>query len=357
MRCAIMARLRGDLNEIAFDMHAVKRIMNLDSAQVVFSHEEDALLLKVDDHVCRVEVEMNGGGLSDYFIVLHSWQAVNVKAYKILFNVEDLPQERLTGTDESGKRHICRRYSPRIGNGPQPDPGDHEEERRSGAPAGEALNQGRMIARLTQEEFFEALTSEFSGKLKDIAQELIAFRRDLQNKIEPGIVSLAEKEIPEAGNQLEAINDTLESSTMRIMDIHEDQMEVASGCLGGLKALLGQGEDGISLGDAMAALQESLRALEKICALNLHMIEPLSFQDLVGQRIQKIIRLVKSMEGKIEDLVISFGIRLKRYKEDPSRSFEDLNLEVEEYKSELKGPQRVGEGMDQAAVDALLASL
>jgi hypothetical protein len=63
------------------------------------------------------------------------------------------------------------------------------------------------------------------------------------------------------------------------------------------------------------------------------------------------------MEMRIEDLVISFGIKLQKYKEDPTRSFEDLKIEVEEFKSELKGPQMEGEGMDQSAIDDLLGSL
>jgi chemotaxis regulatin CheY-phosphate phosphatase CheZ len=110
-------------------------------------------------------------------------------------------------------------------------------------------------------------------------------------------------------------------------------------------------------GEVVEELREELKAFEKISSLALSMTEPLSFQDLVGQRIQRIIRLVKSMEMRIEDLVISFGIKLQKYKEDPTRSFEDLKIKVEEFKSELKGPQMEGEGMDQSAIDDLLGSL
>jgi chemotaxis regulatin CheY-phosphate phosphatase CheZ len=86
-------------------------------------------------------------------------------------------------------------------------------------------------------------------------------------------------------------------------------------------------------------------------------MEPLSFQDLVGQRIQKIIKLVRSMEHRIEELIVSFGIKLKNHKEDPTKSFDDLNKDVEVYLSELKGPQREGEGLDQDGIDDLLSNL
>jgi hypothetical protein len=104
-------------------------------------------------------------------------------------------------------------------------------------------------------------------------------------------------------------------------------------------------------------LKEQTETLRTIGKLSMSMMEPLSFQDLVGQRIQRIIKLVKSMEMRIEDLIISFGIKMQRHKEDPSKSFEDLAREVEDFKSELKGPQSEGEGLDQDSIDDLLASL
>jgi hypothetical protein len=105
------------------------------------------------------------------------------------------------------------------------------------------------------------------------------------------------------------------------------------------------------------ALEDQVEVLRSIGGLSLKMMEPLSFQDLVGQRIQRIVRLVKSMELRIEDLIISFGIKIQKHKEDPSRTYEDLSREVEHYKSELKGPQTQGEGLDQDGIDDLLASL
>jgi hypothetical protein len=63
------------------------------------------------------------------------------------------------------------------------------------------------------------------------------------------------------------------------------------------------------------------------------------------------------MEVRIEDMIISFGIKIQKHKENPDISYEDLNREVEQFKSELKGPQRGGEGLDQKGIDDLLASL
>jgi chemotaxis regulatin CheY-phosphate phosphatase CheZ len=478
MNCAIMGNLDGSLTRLAFDVGSVKEVVSLERANLVLAHDDHDLFLKLGDRICVVERKMNGGDYGSYFIVLNTWKAFNVKDYQILFNVKELPDQLISGTDVAGREHLCRKYEkagdatkhPAQAESP-PSPGGSEWLSENTYAAVTQLETFKdMLSKFKQGEFFEALTKEFTGKLKELALELIDFRRDLQRRLEPGIVDLAEKDIPEASNQLEAINETLEQSTMKIMDINDEIMGLANakvrelenfmagahgtgtsqglqmdlalrllgdikgelqslaeeeakgvvdfivpGLDGGIKTLvdlgdwqraqevlgepvsmiedlmgdLGPGVEATAsmkdlvekLKDCLAAVAAGttgngsqhtgdasleqardqmgshLQSFREISNLALSMVEPLSFQDLVGQRIQRIIRLVKSMEVKIEDLIISFGIKMRRYREDPTRSFEDLRMEVEEFKGELKGPQREGEGLDQAAIDQLLATL
>jgi chemotaxis protein CheZ len=215
-----------------------------------------------------------------------------------------------------------------------------------------------VIEKVKNGKFFEALAAEVSGKIREVAQELVDFKNDIQNKIEPDIVEMAAKEIPEASNQLEGINETLEESTMKIMDINEEQLGLAERQLASLDTLLPEVEaGGIGREKLCAVLREQRECLQGIKDLSLRMMEPLSFQDLVGQRIQKIIRLVKTMEVRIEDIIISFGLKIQRHKQSPDKTFEELRKEVEEYKCVLKGPQRQGEGLGQSQIDELLATL
>ena len=213
-----------------------------------------------------------------------------------------------------------------------------------------------IIQKLERVQFFESLTKEVTGKIKDIAQELVDFRKDLQKKIEPGIIEMAARDIPEASHQLEGINETLEDSTMKIMDINDEQMEIARAQLENLKTIPSGGQTQAT-DKVSKIIDQQIAALEKINNLSMSMMVPLSFQDLVGQRIQKIVKLVTSMELRIEDLIISFGIKIQKYREDPTRSYSDLHKDVEDYRSELKGPQGDGEGLDQNDIDALLSAL
>ena len=464
MKCAVMGNLDGDLTKVAFDFAEIRRIIHLDGSEAVLSHDRGELFLKIEEDICRVENLKNNGGIGPYFIVLNSSEAFSIKDYRIIFEIQELSEGLLYGKDVSGKVHLCKRYrtptsSEFLDSSDKAPINELSHKLKTGQITEQELEQLKeLIDRLKRGEFYEALTKEVSGKIKEIALELIEFRKDLQSKIEPNIVDLAQKDIPEASNQLEGINETLEKSTMKIMDINEEQMEIANqytakirdiledfSSEGGedhddsssfqakevlerlestvkelpehlkeLEELLGpsllqaktklsQGDhDGViqaievvaknveilssedepedqiktltrycqELNEAVEAinpeapkrvsvplLQELLKGYERIGRLSLNMLEPLSFQDLVGQRIQRIVKLVKTMETRIEDLVISFGVKLQKHKTDPNLSYEEIAQEAEQIRSELKGPSREGEGLDQAAVDELLASL
>jgi len=465
MQNAMMGNLDGDLEKIAFDVNRIRGIFNRSDVNAVNSTAGD-LFLEIDGAVYPVYGK-NGGEVKPFFVVLDSSEAFNVSEYSLLFDVKALPNELLVGKDLSGRSHLCRVHGNSSGSRsdpPEPAPVSVLERattpETAPAPRQESPKDGRGF-------FFEELAFEFSGKLKEMAQELIDFRQDLKQKIEPDILEIASRDIPEASNQLEGINRTLESSTMKIMDINEEQMELANKNYERLRLILRDGEGaepaqapdewcgivekmkglvsslpeeaqqvmqfvipqldagaGLAAGNAdtsevgeafsdplmtieelcgdvgedsegiqnlgalcgelrakvegqgkpsesppesgegdpgpeelRAALREQMEVLRTIGAGSLSMLEPLSFQDLVGQRIQRIIKLVKSMEMRIEDLIISFGIKVKKHKENPAMSCLELEEDVEQFKSELKGPQDDGAGLKQEDIDALLAGL
>ena len=363
----VMGNLDGDLKRIAFDMQDIKQIIHRDRANLVFSDNGTGLYLEVDGHVSPVQGNHDKETIKSYFIVLNSGATLNTSDYQILFNVKELENHLIKGTDSSGREHLCQMYRTVSEN--RIDPNENiinelDEKLRTGdLSEGDTDAIKDMIHKLRDGEFFELLTMEFSGKIKDVAKELIDFRKDIQKKLEPEIVEIASKDIPEASNQLGGINETLEDSTMKIMDINEDQMETANKQLKVVESFLnnnGHPDEtamSISLDDALGIIAQQRDVLKEIEGSSLKMMEPLSFQDLVGQRIQKIIKLVRSMELRIEELIVSFGIRLQKHKEDPTKTYAELNYDVEAYMMDLKGPLRAGEGLDQAGIDDLLANL
>ncbi len=358
----LMGDLDGKTERLAFDTQEIEQIITRYKASIV-SGESGEDYMEFQGRIFPVHSLTDRDDIKPYFIVLKSGVAYNASDYQILFNTEDLPNSLISGIDSSGNKYLCKKY---LNGTAVPEVKAHEikipnvEEFTSA----DTEDLKDVITKLRKGEFFELLTMEFSDKIKGIAKELIDFRKDIQTKIEPDIVEIAAKDIPEASNQLEGINETLEDSTMKIMDINDAQMDSVSARYRDLEQLLqlnsqGEGELGlgINLEEAMETIGEEVSFLKELEQRSLAMMEPLSFQDLVGQRIQRIIGLVRSMEIKIEELVVSFGIKLKKYKEDPEITYEELNKDVDDFMFELKGPQRAGEGLDQDSIDDLLNSL
>ena len=80
--------------------------------------------------------------------------------------------------------------------------------------------------------------------------------------------------------------------------------------------------------------------------------ESLSFQDLSGQQILKIIKLLSDFQMQLLAIIVSFGSRLKHKKEDASLSLEEskelAQSDVDSYISKLTVDKSEG---DQAVLD------
>lgn len=362
-----MGNIDGNLERMAFEIRDIERIIPRYDANLIYSSDGPDLSLELNGKIYPVKGEINKDMIRPYFIVLKSGAAFNSADYQILFGTEQLPENIISGISVTGQKHLCKVY-PKSGDVKSGEikgtlySGRHKalyDVSEFSTEDAEQLKE--VIQRIKKNEFFELLTMEMSDKLKGVARELIDFRKDIQSKIEPDIVEMASIDIPEASNQLECINETLEESTMRIMDINEEQTELAGGRRKVLRSLLTkietEEETDVHFREAVSALKKEIDVLKMIEDRSLKMMEPLSFQDLVGQRIQRIIKLVRSMENRIEELIVSFGIKLIKHKEDPTRSYEELNSDVDKYMMELKGPQRSGQGLNQDSIDDLLNSL
>jgi chemotaxis protein CheZ len=219
------------------------------------------------------------------------------------------------------------------------------------------------------ESFFKKLAFEMTGSVKELALLIINFRRSLKSKIQPEIMDLAEKHIPHAADQLEGIIETTEKAANKIMDnldiMQEDTGKLAntfSALKSGILKVPGSKNGEMKMDDAtIKTLSPLLDYVEFNIRNHLNLISDtfvqMSFQDLTGQRIKKIMGLVYQMEEKLRKMVVSFGFKLSEKKKNPHISEEELQRMVVAKESELSGPQKEGQGLDQAGIDELLANL
>ncbi len=80
--------------------------------------------------------------------------------------------------------------------------------------------------------------------------------------------------------------------------------------------------------------------------------EACSFQDITGQRISKVIRTLRHIEGKIDALLAIFGADLGAGEAPPPAA----PAVVDEHASLLNGPALPAGANSQADIDAILAS-
>lgn len=92
---------------------------------------------------------------------------------------------------------------------------------------------------------------------------------------------------------------------------------------------------------------------EKVTEAVTQVYESCNFQDITGQRITKVVKALKHIEQKVDDLVAAFGDEISKYKDtSPKRAAKEKTGDA----ALLNGPQLPDEASKQAEIDALLAS-
>lgn len=140
--------------------------------------------------------------------------------------------------------------------------------------------------------------------------------------------SLSHRDIPDAGEQLDAIVETTEDAASSIMDA-ADSISTIAGELEGEPA-------------------------EKLEAISTNLFQASSFQDLTGQRVTKVTRTLNHLEERLSALADAIGDDfIAPPKDDIEVDDEGIAVNDDDL---LHGPQLEGEGNSQADIDAILAA-
>ena len=158
----------------------------------------------------------------------------------------------------------------------------------------------------------------------------------------------------EASVQLTEVIATTEQAAETIMDIVERHMDAQMKAADTLKAVR-QGTASPEDVDCLAAWNASLG--EDLTNL----ITTLSFQDLTGQRIKKVVDALGKIEETVVELYVFSGVVLQGSEADPQKGMDQLEAEahnaveqVKAVRSTLKGPTN---DASQAQIDSLLKQL
>lgn len=141
-------------------------------------------------------------------------------------------------------------------------------------------------------------------------------------------LTLSQKDMPEALAELNEIVKATESSASSIMDA----------------------------ADRLAVLGEEVdeETADQIADISTILFESTSFQDICGQRITKVRKLLDQMQEQMTSLAMTVGDDDLDVSDDQVE-FDEAGFAVNE-ENLLHGPQREGQGNSQDDIDALLAS-
>ena len=138
--------------------------------------------------------------------------------------------------------------------------------------------------------------------------------------------------LPMAEIELSAIVEATAEATHAIMDACEGLEEVMSGLEG----------------EAASTLMNSTTKIYEAC----------TFQDITGQRINKVVTTLQHIERRIDRLISVFDIKIDKpasvKKEE--QIIDEGGVKVVSDEDLLEGPQLKGQGSSQAEIDDLLAS-
>ncbi len=154
---------------------------------------------------------------------------------------------------------------------------------------------------------------EWSGVMNKIREELTGLAKFI-DKTRQGIdtiettVKMGSEQFPEASTQLSSVTGDLETAANKIMNIVEGLMSEQDKAGAALKSLSEwAASPGSDPGRGAALIGELQMINAKARGEMVELFALMSFQDLTGQKLAKVIKSLSVVEQKIVEVAMSFG--------------------------------------------------
>ncbi len=145
-------------------------------------------------------------------------------------------------------------------------------------------------------------------ELGELARYIETTMRKL-SRVELPAVEVSEQ-LPKASEHLHDLTRMTEEGTHAVMGLTEDLQDTrakAAAALDQLASALVRARRGAAYVEQVGAIKQMLSGDEKRL---LDIMTALSFQDLVGQRIKKIVAILDDVQHKLLEMIVVFGHRL-----------------------------------------------
>lgn len=151
--------------------------------------------------------------------------------------------------------------------------------------------------------FYKEISTELQGELGRLAEFI--------NLIKGGMINVhvnakyTSEKMPQATVELNDINEVTRVASVRVLELVENVLERQKNISEGLAELKSGG----------AGSREVVEELEKYITGNhddlVGIIATMSFQDMTGQRIKKIIQVIDEVQTRLLEIMLSIGARIE----------------------------------------------
>jgi len=200
---------------------------------------------------------------------------------------------------------------------------------------------------LKEGEIFRKVNQDMRKGLEEIYREIKQIKQMESIPNQP-TAEQANELLSEATDQLDEILRSTEEATVHILDIVEKHQEMINKS----GELVRKFRSGGATKQAVNKLLDLQEAHESDLT---EIMTTLSFQDLTGQRIKRIIGALKKIESIVFDVYMSTGLIVKAHDQTPEKGMDEIERETQQKVTELKGPSK--DAASQGDVDDLLAQL
>lgn len=161
---------------------------------------------------------------------------------------------------------------------------------------------------MSEGEFDREVNIRLQGELGNLASFINKTMKNLR-KLDPAMIEASEK-MPGAAGSLSDIIKTTEAATHKVLSITEKLMDEQEMIFGKVKELRSAASSQAIEGSVILRLAKDIEDLANQNNEDLvQIMTALTFQDITGQRIKKIISLVEDVETRILEILVAFGIK------------------------------------------------
>ena len=199
------------------------------------------------------------------------------------------------------------------------------------------------LTRISEKKLFD--------EVGNITRKLHDSLKDFRHTLDPKIKSMATEDMPEAADNLERVMTLTKQAADKTLNIVEkglDDNEKLKAMLEGFDTSIDQLKEQADSSQILPTMESVRKELDAYLTRSSdgynEILMSQDFQDLTGQMIKRIIKLVHDLEDQLIDLIRNFGVEVQQQE-----------IQEEEEKEDLKGPAS-NTRIEQEDVDDLLSS-